>query len=80
MQEPTQEVSVFQTKYNEFIEDLLGALPEYTIQIQAAKSLDDKTRLTRFQDEVKTANSFGSNITSNINLKSKSGNCLNLGS
>ena len=46
-------VSVFQTKYNEFVEDLLGALPEYTVQINAAKALDDPTRLARFQESVK---------------------------
>jgi hypothetical protein len=53
------EVSVFQTKYNEFVEDLLGALPEYTVQIQAAKALDDSTRLTRFQESVKVGNTLG---------------------
>ena len=52
------ETSVFQTKYNEFVEDLLGALPEYTQQIQAAKALDEPTRLNRFQEEVKFNNSF----------------------
>jgi hypothetical protein len=55
-----QEMSVFQTKYNEFVDDLLGALPEYTSQIQAAKLLDDKTRLLRFQEEVKVGNTLGS--------------------
>jgi hypothetical protein len=52
--------SVFQTKYNEFVDDLLGAVPEYTLQIQAAKALDDNTRLSRFQDEIKVDNTFGS--------------------
>ncbi len=47
------EESVFQTKYNEFVEDLLGALPEYNVQISAAKALNDKERLVRFQNEVK---------------------------
>lgn len=61
MEESTAtEASVFQTKYNEFVEDLLGALPEYTAQIQAAKSLDNKARLTRFQEEVKVGNTLGS--------------------
>jgi hypothetical protein len=54
------ETSVFQTKYNEFIDDLLGALPEYTAQIQVAKALDEKTRLARFQEEVKVGNTLGS--------------------
>jgi hypothetical protein len=55
----TTEVSVFQTKYNEFVEDLLGALPEYTVQIQAAKALDDATRITRFQESVKVGHTLG---------------------
>ena len=57
------EVSVFNTKYNEFVEDLLGTLPEYTLQIKNAKALDDKTRLSRFQEEVKVGNTFGTEIT-----------------
>jgi hypothetical protein len=60
MEESTAtETSVFQTKYNEFVEDLLGALPEYTAQIQTAKALDDKARLNRFQEEVKVGNTLG---------------------
>lgn len=60
MEESTApEVSVFQTKYNEFADDLLGALPEYTVQIQAAKALDDQARLARFQEEVKVGNTLG---------------------
>jgi hypothetical protein len=50
--------SVFETKYNEFVEDVLGALPEYTAVIQAAKALDHKTRLARFQEEVKVRNTL----------------------
>ena len=45
--------SLFQTKYDEFVDDLLGALPEYTVQIEAAKSLDNVVRLSRFQEYVK---------------------------
>lgn len=52
------EASVFQTKYNEFIDDLLGALPEYTQQIMTAKSLDAATRLNRFQEEIKVNNTL----------------------
>jgi hypothetical protein len=52
------ETSVFQTKYNEFVDDLLGALPEYTAQIQAAKALDEAARLTQFQAQVKVGNTF----------------------
>jgi hypothetical protein len=53
-----EEKSVFSTKYSEFVEDLLGTLPEYTSQIQLAKALDDKTRLSRFQEEVRVGNTF----------------------
>ena len=47
-----KEESVFQKKYNEFVEDLLGALPEYNNQITIASKLDDATRLSRYQQEV----------------------------
>jgi len=53
------EPSVFQTKYNEFVDDVLGALPEYTAQIQAAAALDSDTRMKRFQEEVKVSNTLG---------------------
>jgi len=49
---------MFQQKYNEFVEDLRGALPEYEEALSAALFLDAETRLTRFQEEVKTANVF----------------------
>jgi hypothetical protein len=62
----TEEISVFQTKYNEFIEDLLGALPEYKIQIEAAKVLDNTSRLSLFQSEVKVGNTLGSNEETDI--------------
>jgi len=50
---------MFETKYNEFVDDLLGALPEYTAAIQMAKALDHATRIERFQAEVKVANTLG---------------------
>jgi len=53
MSETSVNESVFQIKYNEFVEDLLGALPEYSIQIQVAKSLNEEEKLRRFQAEVK---------------------------
>ncbi len=58
----TNELSVFQMKYIEFADDLLGALPEYTSQIEAAKKLDGDTRLTRFQQEVKTSRTFDGDV------------------
>lgn len=46
------EWSMFQMKYVEFVEDALGALPEYQNELLAAKSLEEKVRLARFQAEV----------------------------
>lgn len=43
-----KEASLFQQKYNEFVLDLLGALPEYTEQIKIASALDDAARLEQF--------------------------------
>lgn len=54
------EPSIFQAKYTEFVSDVLGALPEYTAAIQAAGALDPATRINRFQEEVKVANTLGS--------------------
>ena len=42
-------MSLFQQKYNEFVLDLLGALPEYTNDIQVASALDTDARLQQFQ-------------------------------
>lgn len=46
--------SLFQKKYDEFVEDLIGALPEYTVVIQNAKALSYNDRINRFQSEVKS--------------------------
>ena len=43
------ERSLFQQKYDDFVTDLLGALPEYANQIQAAAALDDVARLEQFK-------------------------------
>ena len=64
--EQATETSVFQTKYNEFVEDLLGALPEYTQQIKVAKALDEPTRLARFQAEIKVGNTFATSDAEDI--------------
>ena len=42
--------SLFQQKYNEFVSDLLGALPEYTEEIQVASALGDAERIESFKD------------------------------
>ena len=52
------DVSMFQQKYNEFVDDLRGTLPEYEEALSAAMVLSAEDRLTRFQQEVKTANMF----------------------
>ncbi len=44
--------SIFFKKYSEFCEDLLGACPEYTAQIEAAKGLDSDSRVRRYILEV----------------------------
>jgi hypothetical protein len=46
------DVSMFQSKYSEFVEDLLGALPEYSLEINKSKLLDNNIKLQRFQKEV----------------------------
>jgi hypothetical protein len=53
------EPSVFQSKFKEFVDDLLGALPEYTAQIRAANQLEPDVKLSRFQAEVKVSNTLG---------------------
>ena len=53
--------SMFKIKYDEFVEDLLGALPEYQIQIHAAAQLNSTDRINRFQQEVKVQQTLGGN-------------------
>jgi hypothetical protein len=57
------EPSVFQAKYKEFVEDALGALPEYTPALQACLLLEDAEKLLRFQAEVKVGNTLGGDAT-----------------
>jgi len=45
-----KEQSLFQQKYNEFVTDLLGALPEYTNEIQVAAALGEAERVTEFKN------------------------------
>lgn len=45
----SKEQSLFQQKYNEFVGDLLGALPEYTNEIQVASALGDAERIDAFK-------------------------------
>lgn len=49
---PTSMASVFNTKYEEFCRDLLGAAPELTAQITAAAGLLKEDRIKRFRQEV----------------------------
>ena len=50
--------SVFQKKYDEFVDDLMGALPEYAPLIAKAKALPYNVRLERFQAEIKFNNTM----------------------
>lgn len=44
--------SIFQKKYTEFCEDLLGAYPEKDEEIRAARDLTEEQRMERFRTEV----------------------------
>lgn len=46
------EESIFQSKYDEFCDDLAACLPEFEAQIAAAKALTAEQRLARFSAEV----------------------------
>jgi hypothetical protein len=52
MEDSNQVHSIFQTKYDEFADDLLGTFPEYTDKIRAAIALSEEERLKKFQEEV----------------------------
>jgi hypothetical protein len=43
--------SLFQIKYVEFVEDALGAFPEYREALEVAKGLEEKVRMERFRKE-----------------------------
>lgn len=45
--------SVFQAKYIEFASDLVGAMPELALAIQAALAIPEEERMTRFQAEIR---------------------------
>lgn len=45
--------SIFQTKYDEFADELLGAVPELTAAIRAAVALPEEERLRQWQEQVK---------------------------
>ncbi len=44
--------SIFQKKYTEFCDDLLGTYPEKDAEIQAARALTEGERIERFRNEV----------------------------
>jgi hypothetical protein len=47
-----EEVSVFHTKLQEFVDDLKGAVPEYTDALDQMMKLSNKEKIERFQKEV----------------------------
>ncbi len=49
---PTEFKSIFQSKYDEFCDDLLSTFPELESALTAAKALSAEERLSRFHDEV----------------------------
>jgi len=57
--------SVFQQKYDEFVSDLTGSLPEYKNEIHAAFLLGPVERLNRFQAEVKVGGGLGNQNSNN---------------
>jgi hypothetical protein len=69
--ENTKEVSIFQSKYNEFVDELEQTFPEYSSQCKKSKSLDESTRLQRFMTEVNSVHSFQSN--SDVNTSKNPG-------
>lgn len=50
--------SFFQVKYVEFVEDALGAFPEYRPALEAAKVLGEKERVERFRMNVRQVEPF----------------------
>ncbi len=52
MEDNNQVHSIFQTKYDEFADDLLETFPEYTEKIRAAVALSEEDRSKRFQEEI----------------------------
>ena len=52
-----EEVSIFQTKYDEFASELLDVVPELEPQIRSALMIPEKDRFARFQAEVKVVDS-----------------------
>jgi len=53
-----EDFSLFQIKYVEFVEDALGAFPEYQRELAEAKALPEKVRLERFRKEVHQVEPF----------------------
>jgi len=47
------EASVFQSKYDAFVKELLETFPELSVELRAAFALPPQTRLTQFQASVK---------------------------
>ncbi len=53
-----EDFSLFQMKYVEFVEDALGAFPEYRTELEVAKGMAEKERMERFRKEVHQVEPF----------------------
>jgi hypothetical protein len=53
-----EDFSLFQMKYVEFVEDALGAFPEYRTELEVAKGMAEKERIERFRKEVHQVEPF----------------------
>lgn len=62
------EPSLFVKKYDEFVSDLRGALPEYEEVLCVAGALDEATKRTRFHQEVTATRYFQQHESPNIQI------------
>ena len=67
----SDENSFFQSKYEEFLNDLEETLPEYKLQYELSRKLDKNVRLQRFMSEVNIIHSFQS--TSDVDTNKNPG-------
>jgi hypothetical protein len=64
----TETTSLFTKKYDEFVDDLLAALPECKTELLAARTLSDSDKRARFHAEVSAVGEFHRQQTPNVQL------------